>query len=90
MEQKLNTLKFGIAGGIIGVVSVLLAEVFLWIKYVPYYNNLMQNVYGTIGLTTLGVLKIIFISAIVAFVFSFLMTWLFAWIYNKLLMVKVN
>ena len=88
--QKLNSLKFGIAGGIIAAIFVLLVEVFLWIKYVPLYNSVMINLYGVAGLSTFDLVKIFLISIFLGLVIGFLLTWVFAWIYNKLLLVKVN
>ena len=90
MENKLNRIKCGITGGIISVVSVLLFELFLVLKYLPYYNNLMTNVYGVVGFTTMSVVKIMFFSAVLGFLICGFLTWLFAVIYNKLLDIKVK
>ena len=87
---KLDSLRFGIAGGIISLIFILAVEIFLWIKYVPLYNSMMANLYGVAGLTTLGIFKIILVSIFLGFIIGFLLTYLFAWIYNKLLLVKVK
>ena len=87
---KLDSLKFGVAGGIISLIFVLAVELFLWIKYVPLYNSFMINLYGVAGLTTFGILKILLISAFLGFVIGFVLTLLFAWIYNKILLVKMK
>tara|TARA_Y100000310_G_scaffold262458_1_gene272148 strand:+ start:4779 stop:5051 length:273 start_codon:yes stop_codon:yes gene_type:complete len=90
MESKLDSLKFGLAGGIISLIFVLAVEIFLWIKYVPLYNSMMVNLYGVAGFSTLGLVKILLVSVFLGFIIGFFLTWLFAWIYNKLLLVKVK
>lgn len=90
MEEKLNPVKFGLSVGIVTALFVFVFEVFLRIKMVPYYNNLMTGVYGVAGLTTFTMLKILFISLALAFVIGFVFAWLLAWIYNKLLAVKIK
>jgi len=89
-EQKLNQIKFGIAGGITGVAAAILFEFFLVIKYLAFYNNLMINVYGVAGITILSIVKIMFFSMISSFIIGFCLTWLFSWIYNKLLKIRIR
>jgi|TARA_B100002003_G_C13742845_1_gene370382 hypothetical protein len=88
--MKLDELKFGLAGGIISLIFVLVFEIFLWIKYVPLYNSMMINLYGVAGFSTFGLMKILLVSVFLGFIIGSLLTWLFAWIYNKLLLVNVK
>jgi len=88
--MKLNQLKFGIAGAVVTGIFVLIVELFLWIKYVPLYNSTMVNFYGVAGFSTFVLLKILLVSIILGLVIGFLFTLLFAWIYNKLLLIKVK
>jgi len=89
-DLKLNSVKFGIAGGLTTSVFVLIVEIFVWIKLVPLYNSFMINIYGTEGYAT-GFLLIIFLLFIVfGFILGFVLTYLFAWIYNRFLSVKVK
>jgi len=90
LMEKLNQLKFGFAGAITGGVFVLLAEILLMIKLVPWYNSLMINIYGVAGLSGFDIFKIIFISVIIALAIGFAFAWLFAWLYNKMLMIRVK
>jgi|TARA_Y100000031_G_scaffold125639_1_gene142199 hypothetical protein len=88
--MKLDQLKFGVAGAIVTGIFVFLAELFLWIKYVPLYNSIMVNLYGVAGFSTFGLLKILLVSIVLGLVIGFLFTLLFAWLYNKLLMIKLK
>jgi|TARA_Y100000034_G_C6744503_1_gene330566 hypothetical protein len=84
MKSRLDTLKFGIAGGIVSVASVLLFELFLIVNYLGYYNSLMANAYGVAGISGIGVFRIIFVSVFLSFFIGGALTWLFAWIYNNM------
>jgi len=88
--EKLDKLKFGIAGGIVTAVFVLLVEIFLWIKFVPLYNSIMINIYGVAGYSTGFLLFISVLFIILGFLLGFTLTWLFAWIYNKIPNIKVG
>lgn len=87
---KLDSLRFGLAGGIVSLIFVLIIEIFLFVKYVPLYNSMMLNLYGAAGASTFVLVKILLVSVFFGFVAGFLLTCLFAWIYNKLLLVKVK
>lgn len=88
--EKLNKVKFGIAGGITFALLIVLVEIILWIFLVPFYNNMMSALYGVPGLDTFDLFKTIIISLIVGFLIGFSFNGLFAWVYNKLLVVKVK
>ena len=85
-----NQIKFGISTAITSTIFVLLFEIFLLIKFVPYYNNLMNSLYQAGGITSLTIVKTFFISAILSLIIGFLFGFMLAWIYNKLLVVKVK
>ncbi|MBI5803160.1 hypothetical protein HY448_00560 [Candidatus Pacearchaeota archaeon] len=88
--ETLNQFKFGIAGGITFAVFVLLIDFILWLTLVPLYNNLMLSVYGVPGLDAFDFFKIIIVSLILGFLLGFFFLWLFALVYNKLLLIKVK
>lgn len=89
-ELKLNQLKFGLAGGLITGVFILLVEVFLWIKVVPLYNSIMINLYGALGYSSGFLLIISILLIVLGFIVGFILALLFAWIYNKLLLMKAK
>ncbi len=82
-EVKLNASKFGLAGGIVTAICVALTTLAGIFGYFQEYNSLIVSIYGFFGysISWLG----IFIGAIYAFIDGFILTWLFAWFYNKLL-----
>ncbi len=88
--EKINQVKFGIAGGITFALFVWLIEIVLWILFVPFYNNMMSTLYNVAGLTSFTLIKTLFISLIAGFLVGFLFFWLFAWVYNKLLVVTIK
>ena len=88
--EKLDKIRFGIAGGFVAAVFVLFVEIFLWIKFVPLYNSIMINVYGTVGYTTGFLLFISALFILLGILLGFALTWLFAWVYNKLLNIKLG
>lgn len=81
--SKLNSVKFGLAGGIVLAFCVLVCSLvalddkYTMIGMVPYIF------YGAFGysLTAKGIL----LGTVYSFFDGFLITFLFAWIYNKLL-----
>ena len=83
MTPKLNALKFGLAGGILGSVCMFVFTV--WMIYIPSPTNkfLIMEIYGLFGydVSWLGAL----LGAVYAFVDSFIFFGLLAWVYNKLL-----
>ena len=88
--NKLNSTKFGISGGLTASVLVFLVEIFVWIKLVPLYNSFMISIYGVAGYTTGYLLMMFSLFIVFGFIVGFVLIFLFAWIYNKLLLVKMK
>lgn len=87
--QKLNAFRFGIAGGTVTALFILTLIILGWIFLVPFYNSMMSALYGT----TYGGGKIMFFSVlteIISFIIGFLSCFIFAWTYNKLLLIRVK
>jgi len=80
---KFNALKFGIAGGITTGICVAFTTILGIYGFFPEYNNLIVSIYGFLGYSISGVG--VFLGAIYGFIDGFLLTAIFAWIYNKLL-----
>jgi len=84
-SARLNAWKFGLAGGILGAICILASSILMWFGYdAAIWFALITDIYGqfgynaaTFGGTVLGM--------IYGFIDSFILTGLFAWIYNKLL-----
>jgi len=81
--QKLNAVKFGLACGIVSGVFIALTTLFSLYGYATLWGNLIEDIYGFMGysISWIGVL----IGAIYGFIDGFVMTSIFAWIYNKLI-----
>ncbi|MBU1129083.1 MAG: hypothetical protein KJ949_00440 [Nanoarchaeota archaeon] len=82
--QKLNAIKFGIAGGFITVICIFLTGMAMLIgpRYTPSLANFFNQIYGIFGLQT-NLFAVILIS-ILSFIDGFILTLVFALIYNKL------
>jgi len=82
-KTKLNAVKFGLAGGIVTAVCVIVTTIAGIYGYFLEYNSLVVSIYGFLGysLSWLGV----FLGAVYSFIDGFVLTWLFAWVYNKLI-----
>ena len=83
--SKLNAVKFGVAGGFVTVICVFLTGLAMLIGpgFVPSLTNFFAQIYGIFGLQTN--LFAVILTSILSFIDGFILTWLFAWIYNKLL-----
>lgn len=83
MAEKLNALKFGIAGGIATAICIAFTTILGIFGFFQEYNNLIVSIYGFLGysISWPGVL----LGAIYGFMDGFVLTAIFAWIYNKLL-----
>lgn len=81
--NKLNAAKFGLAGGIISAIFVLVISIAGRYGLFFHWLILIENIYGFLGysISLIGMT----LGMIYAFIDGFVMTWLFAWIYNKLL-----
>jgi len=78
---KLNSVKFGLAGGILSALCVLLITLFA--DYFPMCANLILEAYGRFGYSLRGGGIILGIGY--GFIDGFILTWVFALIYNKLI-----
>ena len=80
---KINAVKFGIAGGIIFSICVIFTTIAGMFGLFQEWAFLIQSIYSSFGysLSWLGVL----LGGIYSFVDGFILTWIFAVIYNKLL-----
>lgn len=78
---KLNILKFGIAGGITTGICVAFTTILGIYGLFPEYNNLIISIYGVLGysISWVGIL----LGAIYGFIDGFILTAIFAWVYNK-------
>ena len=85
MKGKLNALKFGLAGGFITVICVFVTGLVTIIGsgYIPSLTNFFTQIYGVFGLQA-NVFAVI-LTSILSFIDGFIIIWLFAVIYNKLL-----
>ncbi|MBS3080270.1 hypothetical protein J4221_02255 [Candidatus Pacearchaeota archaeon] len=81
--QKLNALKFGIAGGIITSLFIFVITIGGIFNYCIECTSLVSAIYDSLGysITLIGA----FIGATYAFIDGFVISWLFAFIYNKLI-----
>ena len=83
-RPKLDAVKFGVAGGIITAICVflvVLAEV-IWPGYASSWNNAVMSIYGPLGFSVSFFGAIL--GAVYSFIDGFILTWIFAVIYNKL------
>ncbi len=83
MVERLDAVKFGIAGGAVTALAVALITIGGIYGYLGNSMNLISDWYGAFGysVTWLGVL----LGGVYSFIDGFILTWIFAWIYNKLL-----
>lgn len=81
--MKLDAVKFGLAGGIISALCVALSTILGIFGYYPIHNSMIMEMYGMFGYSAswLGVL----VGTIYGFIDGFILVWLFALIYNKLI-----
>jgi len=80
--SKLNAVKFGLAGGIIGAVTVFLITIFS--GYFPAWYELFKECYGMFGYSADSILGII-LGIAYSFIDGFGLTWIFALVYNSML-----
>jgi len=82
--QKIHAVNFGLAGGIVIGLSVLITTLLtaVWGLF-PSYTGILIDIYGLVGFraTPFGAV----LGAIYAFIDSFIIFWVFALLYNKLL-----
>lgn len=81
-SDKLNTKKFGLTGGIIGALLVIITTIIMKFGFLLEYDSMILGAYHLIGysLSWWGLV----LGGIYGFIDGFILLWLFAWIYNKL------
>ena len=80
-EAKLNSVKFGVAGGIVYALLVFFVTVFS--STFPTWQKLMAECYGMLGYSASfggAILGLIY-----GFIDGFVFVFVFAWLYNKML-----
>ncbi len=84
-NNKLDAVKFGLAGGIVAGLCVFITTLLALIStgYAASWTSAISSVYGFLGYNISFVGAIL--GAIYAFIDGFILTWIFALIYNKLL-----
>lgn len=81
---RLHAVKFGIAGGVMTGLSVLILTLIGALGYANLWIALINNIYGLFGYNP-GTFFGIILGVVYGFIDGFLLTWVFAIIYNKLL-----
>lgn len=83
MAEKLNAVKFGLAGGIVTAVCVALTTLASMYGFCTECTDLIGGMYGGFGYSVgwLGVL----LGGVYGFIDMFIAVFVFAWVYNKLL-----
>tara|TARA_Y100000034_G_scaffold54708_1_gene67010 strand:- start:16080 stop:16382 length:303 start_codon:yes stop_codon:yes gene_type:complete len=85
-EAKLNAVKFGVAGGITTAICVFFTTIMGVLGLfggLTGWTSLIAEAYGSLGygVSFLGAI----LGAIYSFIDGFILIWIFALIYNKLL-----
>ena len=81
--SKLNVVKFGLAGGIVTAICMFITTLLvIYIPNLPVLTSLLTEIYGLFGLTVSWAGAFF---SLLSFIDGFILTWIFALIYNKLL-----
>ena len=80
---KLHPIKLGLACGIISAIFILITTIAAAFGFFELTAVLIQDIYGFMGYN-IG-LKGILLGPIYGFIDGFIITWVFALIYNKLI-----
>jgi len=80
---KIDPLRFGLAAGILAAICVAVSTILAMNGYFLQYNSLILSIYAPFGYTFSGVG--IILGAIYAFIDAFIVTALFAWIYDLMI-----
>ena len=83
-RPKLDAVKFGVAGGIATVIWIFSMGLMalLFPEAIPSITSFFNQVYGFFGLQ--ANFFVLLVMSIGSFIDGFILTWIFAWIYNKL------
>jgi len=79
MEGKIKEFAFGIAGGTVAAIAMLLLGVLGTLGYYTFAAETMENMHYFFTLTPIGILLGMIEAGLVYFVFMYL----FAWTYNR-------
>lgn len=79
MNGKLKELSFGVAGGTVSALGMLLLGVLGSFGYFGEAAAMMEKMHLFFNLTPAGII----LGAVEAFVCSFIFTFIFAWTYNR-------
>ena len=81
--MKIDSLRFGIAGGIVFSTFILLVTTAGMFGYFEIYNSMIVEFYGILGYSNSAIG--IFLASFYGFLDGFFVVWLFGFIYNWLL-----
>lgn len=80
---RINAVKSGISGGIIGAIIILLTTITRILGYSQTADLLNSTIWSNFGYNISWAGAIV--GAVLGFVYGFIIWWLFALIYNKLI-----
>ena len=81
--SKINSVKSGISGGIIGAIIILLTTITGILGYSQAAGLLNSTIWSNFGYSISWAGAIV--GAVLGFVYGFVIWWLFASVYNKLI-----
>lgn len=83
-KPNLHAIKFAVAGGIVTVITIFLTGLMALIfpGAIPVFTDFYNQLYGFFGFQ--AGFFILLLMSIGSFIDGFILTWIFAWIYNKL------
>jgi hypothetical protein len=83
MYSKINSLKAGISGGIVGAIIIFLTTIFGILEYSQVAELLTSSIWGNFGYAINWPGTII--GAVFGFIYGFIIWWVFSLIYNKII-----
>ncbi len=83
-RPNLHAVKFGVAGGIVTVISIFFTGLMALIfpGAIPVFTDFFNQIYGFFGFQ--ANFLVLLVMSILSFIDGFILTWIFALIYNKL------
>jgi len=82
-HQKLNAIKFALAAGIIVAAIVFITTLLATTPQFAKISFITSSLYQGVGYTIS--IPGAFLGAIYSFIDTFILIWIFAWLYNKLI-----